>query len=204
MRSMLLVAALVFGATTALAQPVTTPAPTPAVTPTPPAPPRPRPAQITTLTNETLVTALVRAGFAAEVKTEAGQSFAIAKMGGQAFQAVLSGCQSPGVACTDIELFAGFSGQRIAWERLNGWNARTRFTRAFLDEQRNPALQMDISVLGGVSPEALKSSLATWGSALDTFSLFLAARVPPVGGATTTTPAPADPLTLPPRAQQKK
>jgi hypothetical protein len=129
-----------------------------------------------------LVFALQRAGFTAEVKTEGRQSYVLGRLGTVPFQAFLSGCQPSGGGCTDIELYAGFSGtQRIPLERINGWNARTRFARAFLDEDGDPALQLDIGLVGGVSADALKATLETWGSALETYSLFLVARVAPVG-----------------------
>ena len=178
MRSLLIVGALLLGAIPALAQPVVTDRPIGAPSP-------PRAGVIASIDTSGLIAALGRAGFTAEAKTEAGQTYVIAKQGATPFQAFLSNCQSAGVGCTDIELYAGFTGgQRVAWERLNGWNARTRFARAFLDEKRDPALQMDVSLQGGVSQEGLKTSLTTWGSALETYSLFLVARVPPVGAAT--------------------
>ena len=228
MRSAVLAAALLLGASSALAQP---PSPGGVVTglpvahapvahvpvahapdaqaPVAHAPVAPRASIITGIDAHALVAAFVRAGFTAETKTEAGQTYVIARQGATPFQAFLSNCQASGGGCTDIELFAGFSGaQRIAWERLNGWNARTRFTRAFLDEHRDPALQMDLSLQGGVSQDGLKTSLTTWGSALETYSLFLVARVPPVGAATPptelTSPSLTPPVTLrPPNALPK-
>ncbi len=180
MRSVLLAAALLLGAQPALAQPAASGSVV-VDQPVGRAPAGPRVGAITSLDIAGLMGALVRAGFTAEEKTENGQTYVIAKLGAQPFQAFLSNCQASGSGCTDIELYAGFTGgQRVAWERINGWNARTRFTRAFLDEKRDPALQMDVSLQGGVSQDGLKASLTTWGSALETYSLFLLARVPPV------------------------
>jgi len=129
-----------------------------------------------------LVAALQRAGFTAEVKTENRAAYVLGRLGTTPFQAFLAGCRPDGGGCTEIELYAGFSNtQRIPLERINGWNARTRFARAFLDEDGDPALQLDIALVGGVSPDGLKATLETWGSALETYALFLLARVPPVG-----------------------
>lgn len=196
MRSVLLAAALLLGAQPALAQPAS-PATVVTDQPVARAPVTPRAGLITGLDTNGLIAALVRAGFTAEAKTEAGQTYVLGKQGTTPFQVFLSNCQASGAGCTDIELYAGFTGgQRIAWERINGWNARTRFARAFLDEQRDPALQMDVSLQGGVSQDALKTSLTTWGSALETYALFLVARVPPVGAVA--------PPTVQPRAAQPK
>ena len=194
MRSALIAAAVLVTAATASAQPPATPPVTPPA-PAIRAAPAARPVSVTSLSPAAFVTALQRAGFTAEVQTEDGHTFVLAKADTTPFQAFFSNCQSGG-GCTDMELYAGFSGlPRVAWERINGWNARTRFGRAFLDENHNPALQMDLSLQGGVSQESLKASLETWKSALGTFSLFLVARVPPVGGVA----EPPAPLTLPKR-----
>lgn len=132
-----------------------------------------------------LLAALQRAGFTGEVKTEGRESYVLGRHGTTPFQAFLAGCQPSGGGCPFIELYAGFSGtQRIPLERINGWNARTPFTRAFLDEDRDPSLVMNINLQGGVSPESLKAQLEMWGEALDTYSLFLVARIPPVGAVT--------------------
>ena len=194
MRSALIAAAVLLSAATASAQPPATQSTTP-----PPAPPRSAPAArqppVSSLSPAAFAAVLQRAGFTAEMQTEDGHAFLLAKADATPFQVFFSNCQAGG-GCTDMEMYAGFTGApRVAWERINGWNARTRFSRAFLDENRNPALQMDVSLLGGVSQDSLKTSLETWKSALGTFSLFLVARVPPVGGVA----EPPAPLTLPKR-----
>lgn len=129
-----------------------------------------------------LLFALQRAGFSGEVKTEGRESFVLARLGTTPFQAFLGGCEPLGGDCTFIELYAGFTGtERIPLERINGWNARTPFARAFLDEDRDPSLVMNINLQGGISSDSLTAQLEMWGEALETYSLFLIARVPPVG-----------------------
>jgi hypothetical protein len=144
---------------------------------------RPAPAGMISSTDATaFIAALQRAGQTGEIKTENGASYVLGHAGTTPFQAFLSGCNTAGAQCTQIELYAGFTGTpHIPLTRINGWNARTRFARAFLDEQGDPALQMDLSLEGGLSAANLKDVLETWGAALETYSLFLVARVPPVG-----------------------
>lgn len=124
-----------------------------------------------------LVAALQRAGFTAEVKTEGRTTSVLGRIETLPFQAFLGNCNPSGGGCTDIELYAGFSGgQRIPLERINGWNNRTRFARAFLDPDGDPALQMDISLQGGLSAESLRLHLETWGAALETYAAFIISR----------------------------
>jgi opacity protein-like surface antigen len=133
-----------------------------------------------------LAAALQRAGVTAEVKTEGRQASVLGRIETLPFQAFLGNCNPSGGGCTDIEIYAGFSGgRRMPLERINGWNARTRYARAFLDEDGDPALQMDISLQGGVSAASLNGHLQTWGAALETYALFLASNPaqPRAGGA---------------------
>lgn len=162
-----------------------------------------------------LVAALQRAGFAAETRAESGGVLVFAKGPTTPFQATLTNCTAG--RCTDVELFAAFEGKQIAWERINGWNARTRFARAFLDERRTPSLQMDLSLEGGVTTSGLETSLKTWGASVETFALFLTrpatvgaapgVAAPGVGVAAPgvrVPPADPAPLTLPPAGSSRK
>jgi hypothetical protein len=145
-------------------------------------------ANISSLDYPGVIAALQGAGMTAEIKTENGARYVLARHENTPFQVFLSSCE--GARCRDLEIYAGFSGtQKIAIERINAWNARVRFVRAFLDEDGDPALQMDVGLDGGVTPANLRATLETWGSALDTYSLFLLSRVAPTGAVT----APAAP-----------
>lgn len=127
-----------------------------------------------------LVAALQRAGFTAEVKTQGREVTVLGRIDTLPFQAFLGNCSPSGGGCTDIELYAGFSGgQKIPLERINGWNARTRYARAYLDEDGDPALQMDLSLQGGISADSLRGHLQTWGMALETYAAFITSRPDP-------------------------
>jgi opacity protein-like surface antigen len=127
-----------------------------------------------------LAAALRGADLSAEVKTEGRETSVLGRVGTIPFQAFLGACNAAGEACTDIELYAGFTGgQRVPLERINGWNNRTRFARAFLVQSGDPALQMDISLQGGLSEDSLRLHLETWGAALETYAAFIASRPNP-------------------------
>jgi hypothetical protein len=142
---------------------------------------------ITTTDANGLIAALERAGFTGEASTQGRQASVVGRIGTLPFQAFLGNCDPSGGGCTELELYAGFTGAgRIPLERINGWNNRTRFARASLDPDGSPSLQMDISLQGGVSAEGFKLQLQTWGAVLQTYAEFL--RAAPDG-----TPRPATP-----------
>lgn len=134
-------------------------------------------ALIHTIDANGLAAALRSADLSAEVKTEGRETSVLGRVGTIPFQALLGACNPAGEACTDIELYAGFSGgQRMPLELINGWNNRTRFARAFLVQSGDPALQMDISLQGGLSADSLRLHLETWGAALETYAAFITSR----------------------------
>lgn len=119
------------------------------------------------------------AGFSAEVVRRADGAYVLGRKEEARFQAIPGGCDAQGDNCVDVELYAGFSGApKIEFARLNAWNARTRFARAFIQETGEPGLQMDISVDGGVNAAALRTQFAIWDEALATFTRYLLADRP--------------------------
>lgn len=156
----------------------------------------PRAAQIaliSTIDANGFIAALQRAGFTGEASTQGRETSVVGHVGTLPFQAFLGNCDPSGGGCSEIELYAGFTGTgRIPLERINGWNNRTRFARASLDPDGSPSLQMDMSLQGGVSPEGFKLQLETWGAVLQTYAAFLTSA--PDG-----TPRPATPAQPPHR-----
>lgn len=150
-------------------------------------------ALITSTDANGLIAALQRAGFTGEANTQGRQASVIGRIGTLPFQAFLGNCDPSGGGCTEIELYAGFTGAgRVPLELVNGWNNRTRFARASLDPDGSPSLQMDMSLEGGVSSESFKLHLQTWGAVLQTYAAFLTSA--PDG-----TPRPAVPAQSPRR-----
>ena len=47
-------------------------------------------------------------------------------------------------------------------ETINGWSAKTRFGRAYLDEVQDPFVEMDLDVEHGYTTEAISNNVDTW------------------------------------------
>lgn len=125
------------------------------------------------------VAAALRArNYPADVRrTNDGGWFVSAQMGQTPFQAILLNCAQTGTRCTDLQLFARLEANDAATlERINAWNARSRFARAYLDQTGRPVLEMDLSVEGGVGPTNIGAMLDTWGGALGAFVTHMRAR----------------------------
>lgn len=55
----------------------------------------------------------------------------------------------------DLQLYAGFRG-RVTFQAINEWNREQRFSHAYLDKDRDPVIESDLDIRGGVAPYTLK------------------------------------------------
>lgn len=58
---------------------------------------------------------------------------------------------------TDAQLFAGFSDAKVKKDKINEWNQRHRFGRAYIDKDGDPVLESDIDFTGGVTRANIKA-----------------------------------------------
>lgn len=62
--------------------------------------------------------------------------------------------------CTTIMFSSGFDvASGLDLSVVNEWNAKKRFVRAYLDEERDPYLEMDVVMEGGVSAKVFASNM---------------------------------------------
>lgn len=63
-------------------------------------------------------------------------------------------CDTKG-ACEDIMIWSWYSVPGLTVDKINSWNQNGRWTRAYIDADKDPRLEMDINATGGIGTEAL-------------------------------------------------
>lgn len=73
--------------------------------------------------------------------------------------------------CATIQFTAGYDLKNApAWEKMNEWNRTRRFGRAYLDDESDPILEMDIDLdSGGMSRALFSANLETWSALVGSF-----------------------------------
>jgi hypothetical protein len=96
------------------------------------------------------------------------------KLHGQPYTVYFSGCdQASHGDCQNLDLYVGYSGIKPTQDRINAWNRDTRFVRAYLDDQGDAGMDMDVNLAHGVSRDNLASTLALWAALVDKFTAYI-------------------------------
>jgi hypothetical protein len=123
---------------------------------------------------------LTGAGVSGEIVSQDGGRFIVAAVDGAQFQATPILCEEAQRNCRALRLSLALSGPvKPSVERMNLWNNAAPMTRAFLDPDRDPVLEMDIAVEGGVSGAFVLAMISRWRASMTQFRDFLAAPAKP-------------------------
>lgn len=107
-------------------------------------------------------------GSADLVRDDAGDPNIIGRIDGTRYGVYFYGCKDHR-NCTDIQLSAGWSGVKVSLSQLNEWNRGRRFGKAFLDDEGDPHLEMEINLDYGVDRDNLEDSLQWWRAGVREF-----------------------------------
>ena len=127
---------------------------------------------------QSVVRAMQAKGFVAELGTDRlGDPMIRSASSGTNFQVFFYNCADR-KECATIQFNVGFDlKESPSLETINEWNRTQRFGRAFLDKERDPALQMDVDLDdGGVSQELFADNLEFWTSVLARFEKHIGYR----------------------------
>ena len=64
--------------------------------------------------------------------------------------------------CEDLNFYLGFLDLKPTLEVINDWNLNKRFSRAYLDQDQDACVEMDLDMVKGVSAEYLDSQIGLW------------------------------------------
>jgi hypothetical protein len=120
---------------------------------------------------ESLVGALQSAGYSARLEKDGtGDPMIVSGVNGHPFRIVFYGCKA-NKDCATITFAAGFDKKSAtSLDSINDWNRKNRFGRAYLDDEGDPILGMDIDLDdGGISALLFTDNLEFWTAVTGAF-----------------------------------
>jgi hypothetical protein len=91
------------------------------------------------------------------------------KIDGIAYQVYFSNC-TDNANCEDLNFYAGFLDLKPTLEVINDWNFNKRFSRAYLDQDKDACIEMDLDLVKGVTNDYLDAQFGVWNLILTQFS----------------------------------
>ena len=119
----------------------------------------------------TIVQALQSAGFSAALgRDERGDPKIDTAVGGTNIVVYFFDCDG-GRACRAVQFHSSYAMQAPPLETMNRWNRDTRYARAFVTADGNPALEMDVNLdaAGGMSRRLFLDNLELFAALVPDF-----------------------------------
>lgn len=102
---------------------------------------------------------------------DAGDPMIVARIDGTRFLVLFYGCQD-GADCKSIQFRAAWeTSGNVSLGKIDSWNADKRFGKAYLDDVKDPVVEMDVNLFGGVSTRNLEDTIDWWQLVLADFKL---------------------------------
>lgn len=75
--------------------------------------------------------------------------------------------------CEDIQFATGFSDVTVSSNKINEWNKSKRFGRAYVNDDNNPRVEMDVLMKNGINKDTLDDVFSTWSVVMTSFQQFV-------------------------------
>jgi len=113
---------------------------------------------------------LARGYGAASLTSQAnGDPMISGKIEGVSYQVYFRNCTN-NADCEDLNFYAGFLDNRPGLEAINDWNLNKRFSRAYLDQDEDACVEMDIDLVQGITADYLDAQFGLWTMVLAEFT----------------------------------
>lgn len=126
------------------------------------------------VTSAEVAKALQDKGYRAEVtKGTDGDPLIKSAADGTNFRILFYSCNKA-PRCASIQFVAAFDlDEGLKLSKINAWNSTKRFGRAYLDDEMDPFVEMDIDFEHGATSEAIANNVDTWAAVLPAFKTFI-------------------------------
>jgi Putative bacterial sensory transduction regulator len=121
-----------------------------------------------------LVSIIQNLGFQAKLETDSvGDPVIRSSSSGVDFSVYFYDCKN-NKRCKSLHFTSGYNlAEGASLEAIQQWNADKRFASAYLDEEYDPFLQMDVNMDGGVTQENFEKTFELWQSLKGEFEDFI-------------------------------
>ena len=113
-------------------------------------------------------------GYQAKFEGEGESRVIKTGMAGYNFLILPFDCNEEGKECKSVQFYVAFAPEnKPTLEEMNTYASENRFGRVYLDNDRDPVIEIDVDLeAGGMSPELFMDNLAYWEAIMIGFAEF--------------------------------
>ena len=126
------------------------------------------------MTGPEVVSWLQKGGYKAELtKDESGDPMINSAADGHNFKIYFYDCDAA-KRCKALQFSAGFDlKEPLKYEKINEWNRKNRYLKAYLDDDGDPYVQYDVNVNAGRTITGLDDDFGVWTGMIGDFTKFI-------------------------------
>lgn len=109
-------------------------------------------------------------------KDSVGDPMVSGRMSGINYVIFFYGCNDAGKECNSLQFRAAWAADGMTHELMNEWNRTKRFGKAYLNQEGNPRIEMNVNLDYGVSWDNLDDTFDWWRIAMEEFLEHLQSR----------------------------
>ena len=107
-------------------------------------------------------------------RTKKGKPKITGRLAGFKYGVYFYGCNKQHTGCKNIQFAAYFTGvSGLSEYKINDWNRRYRFGKAYLDKDGDPFITMNVNLFGGVTTKNLDDTWDWWRTVVKQFEKFI-------------------------------
>lgn len=91
------------------------------------------------------------------------------KIEGITYQVYFRNC-TDNADCEDLNFYLGFLDIKPTLDDINDWNYNKRFSRAYIDQDGDACVEMDLDLVRGVTAEYLDAQFGLWAMVVSQFA----------------------------------
>ncbi|MCB1335440.1 MAG: YbjN domain-containing protein [Roseivivax sp.] len=96
------------------------------------------------------------------------------KIEGTPYSVYFYGCDDAHANCSAVQFKAGYDMQMgLSDYQVNTWNKEKRFGKVFLDDEKDPFLELDVNLLHGVSEGNFADTIDWWRVVMSEFEKYI-------------------------------
>lgn len=124
---------------------------------------------------DSIAAVLKARGLPSELKQSDGTPYIRSAYDNLPFLIAMMNCDDAKANCATVQFYFGFSDRKgFSLDKLNEWNAKKRFVRAYRDDENDPVLVMDVDTdKGGVPQAVFNENLSVWLDQMQEYRRFV-------------------------------